>query len=218
MTVTDRKRLSVRTAVTPSIVAVLRADDARRYQPVVQVLAETGIGAIELTMSTPGTLDALKGVRASAPRASVGIGTVTTVEDMRRALGIGVDFIVTPVTDVRLIELAVDADVAIYPGGLTPTELWTGWSAGATAVKVFPASLVGPHYIAHLRGPFPDIQVMPSGGLGIADAAAWIRAGACAVSVGGPLIGDALRGGDLSRLARRCKELTAIVADAEAQR
>lgn len=217
MTVTDRERLPVRTDVTPSTVAVLRADDGRRYRPVVEVLAENGIGAIELTMSTPGTLDALADAKAGAGKPLVGIGTVTTVEQMRRVLDIGVDFIVTPVTDVRLIEMAVDVGVPIYPGGLTPTELWTGWSAGAAAVKVFPASLVGPDYIAHLRGPFPDIQVMPSGGVGMADAAAWIRAGACAVSVGGPLIGDALRGGDLSALARRCKELTAIVADAKAE-
>jgi 2-dehydro-3-deoxyphosphogluconate aldolase/(4S)-4-hydroxy-2-oxoglutarate aldolase len=125
---------------------------------------------------------------------------------------------VTPTTDVGIIEMVVDAGVPIYPGGLTPTELWTGWIAGATAVKVFPASLVGPDYVAHLRGPFPDIQIMPSGGVGMADAAAWIGAGACAVSVGGPLIGDALRGGDLSALARRCRELVAVVAEAEAQR
>jgi 2-dehydro-3-deoxyphosphogluconate aldolase / (4S)-4-hydroxy-2-oxoglutarate aldolase len=218
MTVTDRERLPIHTNAMPSTVAVLRAADARQCRPVIDVLVENGIGAIELTMTTPGTLDAFADAKACAGAARVGIGTVKTVQHMRRVLDIGVDFIVTPVTDVRLIELAVDAAVPIYAGGLTPTELWTGWSAGAAAVKVFPASLVGPDYIAHLRGPFPDIQVMPSGGVGMADAAAWIRAGACAVSVGGPLIGDALRGGDLSALARRCKELTAIVADAKAER
>jgi 2-dehydro-3-deoxyphosphogluconate aldolase / (4S)-4-hydroxy-2-oxoglutarate aldolase len=218
MTVTERQRPSVRTDAIPPIVAVLRAADARRYQPVVDVLVENGVEAIELTMSTPGTLDAFADIKARAVRARVGIGTVTTADQMRQVLAIGADFVVTPTTDVRVLELAVDAGVPVYPGGLTPTELWTGWSAGATAVKVFPASLVGPEYVAHLRGPFPGIEVMPSGGVGMADAAAWIRAGACAVSVGGPLIGDALRGGDLSALARRCGDLTAIVADAKAQR
>lgn len=184
----------------------------------VDVLTESGIGAVELTMSTPGTLDAIAGIKATASGSRIGIGTVTTVEQIRRVLDIGVDFIVTPTTDVRLIEIAVAAGVPIYSGGLTPTELWTGWSAGATAVKVFPASLVGPEYVAHLRGPFPDIEVVPSGGVAMADAAEWILAGACAVSVGGPLIGDAFHGGDLSALARRCRELTAVVEDAKAQR
>jgi 2-dehydro-3-deoxyphosphogluconate aldolase / (4S)-4-hydroxy-2-oxoglutarate aldolase len=218
MTVTDRERPPVRTDQIPSVIAVLRAAGAGRYQPVVEVLVENGIEAIELTMSTPGTLDAFADVKACAGGARVGIGTVTTVDRMRQVLAIGADFVVTPTTDVRVLELAVDAGVPVYPGGLTPTELWTGWAAGATAVKVFPASLVGPEYVAHLRGPFPEIEVTPSGGVGMVDAAAWIRAGACAVSVGGPLIGDALRGGDLAALARRCGELTAIVSDAKAER
>jgi len=217
MTVTEREQPSVHSAAISPIVAVLRAADASMYQPVVEVLAENGIGSIELTLSTPGTLDALDGVKACAGEARVGVGTVTSIEQTRQVLAIGADFVVTPTTDVGIIEMVVDAGVPVYPGGLTPTELWAGWTAGATAVKVFPASLVGPDYVAHLRGPFPDIQVMPSGGVGMADAAAWISAGACAVSVGGPLIGDALRGGDLSALARRCRELVAVVAGAEAQ-
>jgi 2-dehydro-3-deoxyphosphogluconate aldolase/(4S)-4-hydroxy-2-oxoglutarate aldolase len=114
--------------------------------------------------------------------------------------------------------MAVDAGVPIYPGGLTPTELWTGWEAGATAVKVFPASVVGPEYISALRGPFPDIEVVPSGGIGAVEAGEWIRAGAGAVSVGGPLIGDALRGGSLTELAQRCRDLNAVVTKAKAQR
>ena len=217
MSVTDYRRPRAGADSTPPVIAVLRAADARQYAPVVDLLAENGIGAIELTMSTPGTLDVLADIRAAARGTKVGVGTVTTVEQLRQLLEIGVDFVVTPVTDVRVIEVAVDAGVPIYPGGLTPTELWTGWAAGATAVKVFPASLVGPDYVAHLRGPFPDIEVVPSGGVGVAEAGEWIRAGACAVSVGGPLIGDALRNGDLAALAHRCRELNAAVADAKAQ-
>jgi 2-dehydro-3-deoxyphosphogluconate aldolase / (4S)-4-hydroxy-2-oxoglutarate aldolase len=143
---------------------------------------------------------------------------VTTVKLLRLLLEIGVDFVVTPITDVRVISMAVDAGVPIYPGGLTPTELWRGWAAGATAVKVFPASVVGPEYISALRGPFPDIAVVPSGGIGAAEAGEWILAGASAVSMGGPLIGDALRGGSLTELAQRCRDLTAVVTGAKAQR
>lgn len=202
--------------MTP-VIAVLRAADAHQYAPVIDVLAENGIGAVELTMSTPNTLDVLANVRAAAQGTQVGVGTVTTVEQLRHLLEIGVDFVVTPITDVQVIKVAVDAGVPIYPGGLTPTELWTAWAAGATAVKVFPASVVGPEYISALRGPFPNIEVMPSGGLGLAEAGEWIRAGACAVSVGGPLIGDALRGGSLTELAQRCRDLKAVVNEAKAQ-
>jgi 2-dehydro-3-deoxyphosphogluconate aldolase/(4S)-4-hydroxy-2-oxoglutarate aldolase len=219
MTVAQGDRTNLRSAVTPAVIAVLRAADARRYAPVVDVLADNGIRGIELTMSTPGTLDVLADIRAGVPdEVQVGIGTVTTVAQLREALDAGVDFVVTPTTDVGVIDAAMTAGVPIYPGGLTPTELWTGWAAGATAVKVFPAALVGPDYVAHLRGPFPDIDVIPSGGVGMAEAAEWIRAGARAVSVGGPLIGDALSGGDLDALARRCKEFNDVVASAEARR
>lgn len=219
MTVTQRDHTNSRSAVTPAVIAVLRATDASRYATVVEVLALNGIRGIELTMSTPGTLDALADIRAGVPDdVQVGIGTVTTVEQLREALGVGVDFVVTPTTDLSVIDVAVAAGVPIYPGGLTPTELWTGWAAGATAVKVFPAALVGPDYVAHLRGPFPDIEVIPSGGIGMAEAADWIRSGARAVSVGGPLIGDALNGGDLDALSARCRKLNDTVAAAEAQR
>jgi 2-dehydro-3-deoxyphosphogluconate aldolase / (4S)-4-hydroxy-2-oxoglutarate aldolase len=205
--------------VTLSVIAVLRAPHADAYGDVVETLSDNGIGRIELTLSTPGTLEAIAAVRArSGQETEIGVGTITTVDQARRALAAGADFMVTPTSNLDIVSMAVESDVPVYPGGLTPTELWNGWNAGATAVKLFPASTVGPDYIAHLRGPFPDIAVVPSGGVGIDDAATWIAAGACAVSVGGPLVGDALRGGDLAELADRCRRLVKLVAEAEALR
>lgn len=202
--------------MTSSVIAVLRAAHANRYAPVVNVLAENGVRAVELTMSTPGTLESLNSIRRAAPDGvEIGVGTVTTVDQARAALDVGADFLVTPTTNLDVIATAVRAGVPIYPGGFTPTELWTGWHAGATAVKLFPASVVGPEYIGHLRGPFPDIQVVPSGGVGIDDVPAWFAAGAAAVSLGGPLIGDALRGGGLGQLAERCRRLADVVAELE---
>ncbi|QDQ94872.1 bifunctional 4-hydroxy-2-oxoglutarate aldolase/2-dehydro-3-deoxy-phosphogluconate aldolase [Rhodococcus sp. WB9] len=202
--------------MTSSVIAVLRAAHADRYAPVVNVLAENGVRAVELTMSTPGTLESLSSIRRAAPDGvEIGVGTVTTVDQARAALDVGADFLVTPTTNLDVIATAVRAGVPIYPGGFTPTELWTGWNAGATAVKLFPASVVGPEYIGHLRGPFPTIQVVPSGGVGIDDVPAWFAAGAAAVSLGGPLIGDALRGGDLRQLAERCRRLADVVAELE---
>ncbi|MDV7085817.1 bifunctional 4-hydroxy-2-oxoglutarate aldolase/2-dehydro-3-deoxy-phosphogluconate aldolase [Rhodococcus sp. IEGM 248] len=202
--------------MTSSVIAVLRAAHADRYAPVVNVLAENGVRAVELTMSTPGTLESLSSIRRDAPDGvEIGVGTVTTVDQARAALDVGADFLVTPTTNLDVIATAVRAGVPIYPGGFTPTELWTGWHAGASAVKLFPASVVGPEYIGHLRGPFPDIQVVPSGGVGIDDVPAWFAAGAAAVSLGGPLIGDAFRGGDLGQLAERCRRLGDVVAELE---
>jgi 2-dehydro-3-deoxyphosphogluconate aldolase/(4S)-4-hydroxy-2-oxoglutarate aldolase len=102
--------------------------------------------------------------------------------------------------------------VPVYPGGLTPSELFSAWEAGATAVKVFPAETVGSRYGTHLRGPFPEIQFVPSGGVTLEDIADWLRVGAAAVSLGSPLIGDALRGGSLADLAHRATEAVQIAA------
>ncbi|MET0161818.1 MAG: bifunctional 4-hydroxy-2-oxoglutarate aldolase/2-dehydro-3-deoxy-phosphogluconate aldolase, partial [Microbacteriaceae bacterium] len=170
------------------------------------VLVEQGIRSLELTLTTPGTLDALPDLVARyVGSADVGVGTVTRADELRRAVDGGAAYLVTPVTDAGLVELAVAAGAAIVPGGLTPTELHASWSRGAAAVKVFPASQVSPSYVQDLRGPFPGIRVVPSGGIDLDGAEIWLRAGAAAVSVGGPLLGDALRGGDLRALAGRAR-------------
>lgn len=176
------------------VIAVLRADDPARYAPVIDTLAEAGVRSMELTLTTPGTLEALPGlVERYAGAVDIGVGTVTTAQQAERAGDGGADYLVTPVTDAEVIAAAARAGVPIVPGGLTPTELHAGWRAGAAAVKVFPASLVGPGYVKDLRGPFPDLRVIPSGGVDLEAARAWIAAGADAVSVGGPLLGSTLK-------------------------
>jgi 2-dehydro-3-deoxyphosphogluconate aldolase/(4S)-4-hydroxy-2-oxoglutarate aldolase len=199
------------------VVAVLRARHASDYAPVIEALRRGGVLSIELTLSTPG-------VWAELPRLQerfgdgleIGVGTVTEAAHAETALDLGAAYIVTPVTDPDVIAACVRRGVPVYPGGLTPTELHAGWKLGATAVKVFPASTVGAGYVSQLRGPFPDIQVIPSGGVDIEDVPGWIKAGALAVSLGGPLLGDAFQGGDLQELtarARRVRDLVLQTAD-----
>ncbi|MFC9353464.1 bifunctional 4-hydroxy-2-oxoglutarate aldolase/2-dehydro-3-deoxy-phosphogluconate aldolase [Arthrobacter sp. NPDC057013] len=192
-------------------VAVLRARHASDYPPVIEALQRGGVLSIELTLSTPGVWEELPLLRERfGDSLEIGIGTVTEAAEAERALDLGAAYIVTPVTDPGVIETCVRRGVPVYPGGLTPTELHAGWKRGATAVKIFPASTVGAGYVSQLRGPFPDIEVIPSGGVNIEDVPAWIRAGALAVSLGGPLLGDAFKGGDLQDLtarARRVREL-----------
>jgi 2-dehydro-3-deoxyphosphogluconate aldolase/(4S)-4-hydroxy-2-oxoglutarate aldolase len=199
------------------VIAVLRARHAREYAPVIEALVRGGVRSIELTLSTEGVFDELAGLRGTFGKsAEIGVGTVTRVDQAVAAIEAGASYLVTPVTDTAIIEASVSRGVPIYPGGLTPTELHAGWTAGGTAVKVFPASVVGEGYVSMLRGPFPDIQIIPSGGVGTDDAVRWIQAGALAVSVGGPLLGDAFRGGDLGHLTVRAARLSAAVAEAAA--
>ena len=197
------------------VVAVLRARHATEYAPVIDALVAGGVCSIELTLSTEGVFEELPKLQMRfSGAAELGIGTVTTPEQARQAIGGGADYLVTPIRSAEISACAREAGVPFFPGGFTPTELYANWAEGATAVKVFPASMAGPGVISHLRGPFPDIQVIPSGGVDISGAAEWIRAGALAVSVGGPLLQDAFRGGDLAALTGRARDLVARVAEA----
>lgn len=197
------------------VIAVLRAAHARDYAPVIEALLAGGVRSIELTLSTPSVLEELPQLaRRFGDAVEVGVGTVTEVGQVEELIDAGASYIVTPHTDPAIVQAGTSHGVPVYPGGLTPTELLAGWRAGATAVKVFPASTVGPGYLAQLRGPFPDMAFVPSGGIGIDDAAAWIRAGALAVSLGGPLIGDAFKGGDLDDLRRRATTVRTNVDEA----
>ncbi|GAA1946781.1 bifunctional 4-hydroxy-2-oxoglutarate aldolase/2-dehydro-3-deoxy-phosphogluconate aldolase [Microbacterium aquimaris] len=194
------------------LVAVLRASHADAYAPVVEALVDGGVRSIEITLSTPGAIASLPRLRdLVGHRAEIGVGTVTSVAAAAAAVDAGAGFVVTPVVDEAVIARCVAADVPIFAGAFSPTEIHTAWSAGATAVKVFPASTLGASYAAHLRGPFPDLRVMPSGGIGIDDIVPWLEAGAVAVSVGGPLLGDALTGGSARELAQRTRRAVDLV-------
>ncbi|MCR2816875.1 bifunctional 4-hydroxy-2-oxoglutarate aldolase/2-dehydro-3-deoxy-phosphogluconate aldolase [Microbacterium jiangjiandongii] len=205
-----RVALPARTAESRLIV-VARAERAEDYAPVLDVLIDAGIRSVELTLTTPGTLDHLPDLlRRYEGAVDLGVGTVTNGDELARAVDAGASYLVTPITTAALVTQATAAGVPIVPGGLTPTELFTSWSAGASAVKIFPAGQVGASYLKDLRGPFPDIVAVPSGGIDLAEADAWLTAGAAAVSVGGPLLGDAFRGGDLRALRDRAAAFVAV--------
>ena len=194
------------------VIAVLRASNVSAIAPACDVLVEEGILSLELTLTTPGLFDALSElVDRYRNAADVGVGTILTEPDARRALDCGAQYLVTPTMNLPVVKLAVERQVAVFPGGLTPTELGAGWEAGATAVKIFPAETVSAGYLKHLRGPFPDLEAMPSGGVDLDATREWLDAGAIAVSIGGPLLGDALKGGDLSALRNRCRAVRAVI-------
>lgn len=207
------------TRVSPSdllrstrLIAVLRAPAASAYSAVVDVLVKAGIRSIELTLTTPGTFDALGALIADfGDRSEIGLGTVLTAEEAERAFDAGASYLVTPTVRPEVIAVALRWGRPVYAGALTPTEVHTNWSTGASAVKIFPASLVSPSYLAALRGPLPEVLLLPSGGVTLDAAPAWLRAGALAVSLGGELVGDALIGGDLDALAARACHVRLLV-------
>jgi 2-dehydro-3-deoxyphosphogluconate aldolase / (4S)-4-hydroxy-2-oxoglutarate aldolase len=196
------------------VIAVLRASHISALVPVCDVLVEEGILSLELTLTTPGLLDALpEFLYRYTDAADVGVGTILSEPEAHRAIDSGAQYLVTPTMNLAVVRLAVERQVAVFPGGLTPTELAAGWNAGATAVKIFPAQTVGAAYLKHLRGPFPALEGIPSGGVDLNATREWLDAGAAAVSIGGPLLGDALKSGDLTALRDRCRAVRAVVME-----
>ena len=197
--------------VSSGVVAVLRAPTADGFAAVADVLVNAGITAIEVTLTSRGAVDAIAGLRRQLPaHAVVGAGTVLTADQAKASVDAGAAFLVSPVLDAELI--AVDHGVPFYAGGLTPSEIHAAHRAGSPLVKLFPAAAVGPRYVKDLHGPLPDVRIMPTGGIDIGDVAAWLGAGATAVGLGGPLIGDAASGGSMAALAARARHAVSAVA------
>jgi 2-dehydro-3-deoxyphosphogluconate aldolase/(4S)-4-hydroxy-2-oxoglutarate aldolase len=171
------------------VIAVIRAESPDDVIDIVRALADGGVTACELTMTIPGALDAIAvAARELGGRALIGAGTVLDAQTARAAILAGAQFLVAPVLDRGTIEMAHRYDRAVIPGAMTPTEILAAWSAGADAVKVFPATALGPQYFRDIAGPLPQVRLTPTGGVDLDSAGAWIRAGAVAIGVGGALV------------------------------
>jgi 2-dehydro-3-deoxyphosphogluconate aldolase/(4S)-4-hydroxy-2-oxoglutarate aldolase len=174
-------------------------------------LVEGGVPVMEVTLNEPES-EALAALEALATVADhlgalVGAGTVLSIGAARRASDAGARFVVMPHTDRELIAWCAARSLPTFPGALTPTEILAAWAAGGSAVKLFPAAAVGPEYLGQIKGPFPDIPIVPTGGVSAANAGAWIAAGAIAVGLGGWLIGD----GDPAGVTQRALEVRRAV-------
>ena len=171
------------------LVPILRLLDPEVALAAAQAMAEAGLRAVEVTATVPGAPEVIAKLAASIDGSEVllGAGTVLSPDQAREFVEAGARFLVSPVLDPAVMETARDLEVPHVPSGLTPTELFTAHRAGAPLVKLFPATAVGPVYITYLRGPLPDVRIMPTGGLTPDTALDWIRAGAAAVGLGGSL-------------------------------
>ena len=173
----------------PGIVAVVRARSAAQVLPLASALLEGGIIAIEITMTTP---DAIKAIKASVAefgsRALIGVGTVLNGETASAAIQAGAEFVVSPITRAGIAQAAREADRPVMLGAYTPTEAQAAFEAGADFIKLFPADGLGLSYIKALRAPLPHLKIVPTGGVTLENVADFLRAGCPAVGVGSSLI------------------------------
>ena len=198
------------------IVAVVRSQDSQQLVEVVRALADGGVTVAEITMTVPGALDVLRQVRSAlGDRVLLGAGTILDTETARAALLAGAEYIVAPTVNLDVIRLCQRYNKLVMPGAFTPTEILAAWEAGADIVKVFPAEVVGPAFFKALRGPLPQIRLMPTGGVDLTTAAAFLKAGACCLGIGGQLVEPAaVAARNFDRLRDLARQYVAIVQQA----
>lgn len=201
---------AVSRAILPSavvdrrVIPVLRGLDPDRTGVVTGVLRNAGMDVVEITMDSP---DATVSIEAMAREgAIVGAGTVMSVKEAGDAVAAGAAFLVSPHTDLEIVSWAVERGIPMVPGAFTPTEVAAAWGAGVAAVKVFPASIVGPGIVSALRGPFGDLPLIPTGGITAVNAVSYLEAGATAVGVGGWLTDQ----DDLTVIAERAAAMVEV--------
>ncbi len=190
------------TIVSDRALAVVRAPEIPDPVALANPLAQSGIRALELTFTTPGVLDYLRA--AATSQAVLGVGTVLTGDQARAAVDAGAKFLVTPGIRADVAEAAAGSGIPLIMGALTPTEVLIALDLGAAAVKIFPASALGPRYFKDLRGPLPDVALIPSGGVNAGNAADFLAHGAVAVTAGTDVVPpNAVAFGNWSDIAAR---------------
>ncbi len=202
------------------IVPIVRTTSAESAIKAVEAIYNGGIRAAEITMTVPGAVQALEKVADRfGDKIVLGAGTVLDPETARICMLAGAEFFVTPALKVATIEMAKRYSKVVCPGALTPTEVLTAWDAGADVVKIFPAGNVGgPKYIKALKGPFPHVEMIPTGGVNLETAGEFLKAGACAVAVGGELVdAKSVKEGRYDIIEAKTRQYLEVIAKARAE-
>ena len=189
----------------PGIIAIVRAQQPAQVVPLFEALIAGGVRAIEITMTTPNALAAIREAREKiGERALIGVGTVLEADTCRAAIAAGAEFIVTPICRTELVAVAHAAGCPIMLGAYTPTEAQLAHEAGADFIKIFPADSLGPGYIKALRAPLPHLRIVPTGGVDVQNVADFLKAGCAALGVGSALVSaKILQEADWPELTRR---------------
>lgn len=195
------------------IVAVIRAESPDLLVDVAEALLAGGVEVMEVTFTVPRAARVIEKVADKlGSRVLLGAGTVLDPETARAAFLAGAEFIVSPAVNVDVIEMCRRYSKLVMPGAFTPTEVVTAWQAGADIVKVFPSDLVGPKYLKLLHGPLPQIRLMPTGGVNLDTASEFLKAGACALGIGGSLVeAKAVASGDMNRIESLARQFVEVV-------
>ena len=191
------------------VIAVIRMPDADKLARVVEAIRRGGVRAIEITMTTPSALEMIADQVKRKPAGTlIGAGTVLDAATAEKVIRAGAEFVVSPITNFGMIEACRRNDTLVAPGALSPTEIMAAWERGADVVKVFPATSVGPKYFQDLKGPLPQVRLMPTGGVSIENAREFIRSGACCVAIGTALLDKkAIADGDWDALTKKARTL-----------
>src|SRR6202045_3131674 len=202
------------------IVPVVRASSAREARMAADAVCDGGIPIVEITMTVPGAVDVIRElIKSAGSNVLIGAGTVLNAEAARRCLDAGAQFLVSPGLNLKTVEFAGREDKLIMAGALTPTEVITAWEAGADFVKVFPCGQVGgAKYIKALKGPFPQVPMVPTGGVNLNTAAEFIEAGAVALGIVGELVqAEALKANKPEVIVENARKFLEIVATTRAK-
>jgi 2-dehydro-3-deoxyphosphogluconate aldolase/(4S)-4-hydroxy-2-oxoglutarate aldolase len=193
------------------VVAVIRMKDAAKLAEAAAALRRGGVTAIEITMTVPGAIGIIREMaRGKADGTLIGAGTVLDAGTAADVIAAGADFVVSPILDLGMVQACRAAGVLAAPGAFTPTEIVAAWRAGADIVKVFPATSLGPQFVRDVRGPLPQLRLMPTGGVTIENARDFLAAGACCVGLGTALVdAKAVEAGDWAAIETRARRLTA---------
>jgi len=205
--------------VNPGIIAVVRAQKPEQVLPLSEALIAGGVIAIEITMTTPNAIAAIRDARQKiGDRALIGVGTVLDLETCRSAVSAGAQFVVTPVLRPEFVPIVHAADRPIMLGAYTPTEAQLAHEAGADFIKIFPADNLGPNYIKALRAPLPHLRIVPTGGVDVGNVADFLKAGCEAVGAGSSLVSTKiLQEANWPELRRRAKEFVGAAQSAKAK-
>jgi 2-dehydro-3-deoxyphosphogluconate aldolase/(4S)-4-hydroxy-2-oxoglutarate aldolase len=195
------------------IIGIVRNISLGDVIEILPVYAEAGLNTIEITMNTADAEEIIQYAKDHFTGIlNVGAGTVCTKQDLKKALDAGAQFIVTPITRRKIIRYCVKLEVPIFPGAFTPSEIYEAWSQGASMVKVFPASTLGPNYIKDLKAPLNDVKLVPTGGISLDNIVSFRKAGADAFGVGSPLFNkDLIREKDWNGLKEHFKKFADLV-------
>jgi len=210
------KETDLRRVLDCGIVAVVRSPESGQLVEVCRALADGGVTVVEITMTVPGALDVVREVRQSlGDRVLLGAGTILDPETARAALLAGAEYLVAPTVNLDVIRLCQRYDKLVMPGAFTPTEILTAWETGADIIKVFPAEVVGPAFFKALRGPLPQVRLMPTGGVDLTTAADFLKAGACCLGIGSQLVEPAaVAKKNFDRIRDLARQYVAIVKQA----